>query len=326
MSKSLGNVIDPLHVIRGASLAALEADLHDGNLDPSEISKYTLHLSLKLFDLSFTLCRSKTMLAKEFPSGIKTSGADALRFTLIEYTQNVRQLNLDINRVYSSTHFGNKIWNLFRYSFGKFDQLAFRGSLQDPPTATNALLNQFILSRLADTVQKVDNGFKNFELNECTTALSKFIVGDLCDVFVEFSKPVLSRDAKNPAEVQETANTLWICLLTSLKLLHPIMPHLTEVSLLVCMSSIHALTCFGQELWQHSKRYSADPLSESIMIAQYPDYRHFAHIHSQSLEASMRVTTLVSAFVLHAHATHVDGRGRDSRRPIAANDQSNQNE
>lgn len=175
------------------------------------------------------IIRAKALLVKEFPDGIQRCGADALRFTLIDYTQNIRQLNLDINRVYSVSHFCNKIWNLFRYSYGKFEQKSFRANGHDqPPEAAKFLLNQFILSRFVDTVQKIESGFERFELHECTTALNKFIVGDLCDVFVEFSKPVF-KQSQDSEEVIETLNTLWFCLANSLKILHPFMPFLTEV-------------------------------------------------------------------------------------------------
>src|SRR6476661_3460161 len=93
MSKSLGNVIDPIDVIEGTTLAKLNAQLDAGNLDPREVVK------------------AKEGQKKDFPSGIPECGTDALRFALCNYTAANRDINLDVAKVEAYRRFGNKLWN-----------------------------------------------------------------------------------------------------------------------------------------------------------------------------------------------------------------------
>ncbi|CDJ60009.1 valyl-tRNA synthetase, putative, partial [Eimeria maxima] len=102
MSKSKGNVIDPLEVINGISLDGLIAKLHAGNLQPKEIK------------------RSETVLRKEFKDGIPACGCDALRLGLIAYMRQGRNINLDLNRVVGYRQFANKIWNCTRFALDKW--------------------------------------------------------------------------------------------------------------------------------------------------------------------------------------------------------------
>merc|ERR1719354_443630 len=104
MSKSIGNVIDPLDVIEGISLADLQARLENGNLDTSELKK------------------AQAGQAKDFPNGIPQCGTDALRFTLLAYTSFGRDINLDILRVDGYKKFCNKIWNATRFATLKLDK------------------------------------------------------------------------------------------------------------------------------------------------------------------------------------------------------------
>jgi valyl-tRNA synthetase len=98
MSKSLGNVIDPLDVIEGISLAELQSRLDNGNLDPAEVQK------------------AKDGQAKDYPNGIPECGTDALRFTLLAYTSSGRDINMDIKRVDGYSKFCNKLWNATRFA------------------------------------------------------------------------------------------------------------------------------------------------------------------------------------------------------------------
>ena len=102
MSKSKGNVIDPLEVINGISLEGLIAKLHAGNLQPKEIK------------------RSETVLKKEFKDGIPACGCDALRLGLIAYMRQGRNINLDLNRVIGYRQFANKIWNCTKFALDKW--------------------------------------------------------------------------------------------------------------------------------------------------------------------------------------------------------------
>ena len=105
MSKSLGNVIDPISVIEGISLEALQKTLEGGNLDPKEIDK------------------AKAGQKADFPDGIEECGTDALRFALVAYTAQGRDVNLDVKRVVGYRHWCNKLWNALRFCMMNLDFL-----------------------------------------------------------------------------------------------------------------------------------------------------------------------------------------------------------
>jgi valyl-tRNA synthetase len=181
--------------------------------------------------------RSVKNLEVEYPNGIQSCGADSLRFALISYTQQTRQINMDLNNVVSTTHFGNKIWNLFKYGLNRIEMMETKpsASLMDRLPSkeelyTMPLVNRFILSRLATAVTASNNGFEKLRLHEATDATRRFIVEDLCDVYVEFSKSMISKDGQK-ATALSTLNILSACMDVGLRLTHPFMPFITEVSI-----------------------------------------------------------------------------------------------
>ncbi|KAK9762951.1 hypothetical protein K7432_010796 [Basidiobolus ranarum] len=270
MSKSLGNVIDPLHVINGVSLSELRRALHNGNLAPEEIKK------------------SESVMEKEFPNGIPACGTDALRYSLVSYTQQTRQINMDISNVTSALYFGNKLWNLCKFSFGRFETLRehvpqVSDSLATP-NVTNLknqpLVNQYILSRLADTIQKSHSAMSEYQLHQAADSIRRFIVNDLCDVYLEFSKPTLY--GNTTVEEQRSATLiLTTCLDASLRLLHPFMPFVTE------------------ELWQnlitHTNSETRDQ-PDSLMVSEFPVSEKFQTFYDEQVESEMQ--TILS--LIHA--------------------------
>ncbi|KAJ8652934.1 valine-tRNA ligase [Lichtheimia ornata] len=258
MSKSLGNVIDPLHVIEGVDLDTLKANLKNSNLPPKEIEK------------------SIQNLEKEYPSGIPACGTDALRYALIAYTQQNRQINLDINNVVQTSHFCNKLWNLFKFGFGRFEKDGYTKGDIAPISSSDAsqlsLVNRFILSRMADTVDKVHTGFENYRLHDAADAVRRFIVEDVCDVYVEFSKATLNNPSVHAAEKNATLDILHACMDVSLRLAHPFMPYVTE------------------ELWQHlrGKVPSSSP-NPSLMIESYPTTQQLAPLQDEDVEKHFKV-------------------------------------
>ncbi|KAI9306943.1 tRNA synthetases class I-domain-containing protein [Cunninghamella echinulata] len=212
MSKSLGNVIDPLHVINGIDLDSLKNNLLTGNLPEKEIKTSTRNLE------------------REYPNGIPACGTDSLRFALIAYTQQTRQINLDINNVVQTSHFCNKLWNLFKFGLGRLESENTILEIQE--LRNLSLVNKFILSRLADTVMKCQHGFDNYRLFDAADAVKRFIVEDVCDVYVEFSKASLNSKETTEEEKISTLSILKTCMDVSLKLTHPFMPFVTEVSYL----------------------------------------------------------------------------------------------
>ncbi|KAL1920867.1 uncharacterized protein VTP21DRAFT_11502 [Calcarisporiella thermophila] len=256
MSKSLGNVIDPLHVIEGVTLERLKEGVISGNLASSEVA------------------RSIALLENEFPDGIKTCGADALRFSLVSYTQQNRQINMDISNVISTRHFCNKLWNVVKFALHHLSSTTSPTTYNpsSPPLPTT-LANRYILSRLEDTVTKCDTAFVTHKLHEGTEAIRQFVVGDLCDVYVELSKTVLYDNQEGTQELRnETLEILGHCLDTSLRLAHPFAPFVTE------------------ELWQHLQQYAeikkrASP--PSIMVSEYPNPDDYRRCRDSQIESDM---------------------------------------
>ncbi|KAJ8544289.1 hypothetical protein ON010_g11979 [Phytophthora cinnamomi] len=205
------------------------------------------------------LKKAKKELKKEYPSGIPTCGADALRFTLASYLQQGRQINMDVQRVVSYRHFCNKVWNAVRYALPLLE------------TDTNATKGKQIdLSHLREGMTIADRWI-----------MSRL---ELCDVYIEFSKPVLygNRLEEGVALEEQHAHkrcaqaTLHRCLDYSMRLLHPFTPFVTE------------------ELWQRI-RY-ADPLTTSpseqdvetsILCSDYPEEAHMSSWIDADVEERM---------------------------------------
>ena len=186
----------------------------------------------------------------EFGQGIPECGADALRFGLCAYTQQGRDINMDVQRVVAYRHFCNKIWNAFRFALPKVQGVA--GPAPDVRPA--GLWNRWILSRLAHAVQLADDGFRRYDFPTVTTAIHGFWLRDFCDVYLEQIKSVLSEQSPpNDGLAAETQRTLATALDTALRLTSPFMPFLTE------------------ELWHRLHLVTQQPLpADSIGLAAYP--------------------------------------------------------
>ncbi|KAJ3368808.1 hypothetical protein GGF31_006095 [Allomyces arbusculus] len=224
MSKSLGNVIDPLDVIEGITLQALQARLDEGNLDPREVEK------------------AKAGQKQDFPRGIPECGTDALRFALCAYTSTGRDINLDILRVEGYRKFCNKLWNATRFALSKLPadfKMPANWSVKDL-----SLVEQWILAKLNKAITEVNAQLEAMNFMNTTTAMHQFWLYELCDVFLEACKVLTTESSRA---------TLYTCLDLGLRMLHPIMPFVTE------------------ELWQRLPRQKDQP--ESIVIAAYPEPR-----------------------------------------------------
>ncbi len=171
-------------------------------------------------------------------------GADALRFTLAALDSPGRDVPLDRERMAGYRAFGNKIWNAVRFSLGRAEEARVRPDLD--PDGLEAP-ERWILSRLARVEAEVDARFESFRFDEACRALHGFFWGELCDWYIELAKPALAGEAPRPA----VGDVLLTVLERSLRLLHPIMPFLTE------------------ELWQRLPgREAVHP--ETITRAPYP--------------------------------------------------------
>ncbi|CAE7502383.1 Vars1 [Symbiodinium pilosum] len=256
MSKSLGNVIDPLEVIDGISLEDLHKKLYEGNLPEKEIEK------------------AKKGQKEDYPDGIPECGADALRFGLLAYTLQGRNVNLDINRVVGYRHFCNKVWNATRFGLMYFgSDFTFPGSLR----ADQALAweDRWILSRLSFCAQKANDAMQKYEFANATTATYSFFLYELCDVYLELLKPRFYGETQDESilkDRQVAREVLYVCLDWSMRLMHPLLPYLTE------------------ELYQ---RLPPSPTKcESVTIAPYPV--HVIAWQNEALEKEMEVTSEIA--------------------------------
>ncbi|XP_029099399.1 valine--tRNA ligase isoform X6 [Monodon monoceros] len=207
MSKSLGNVIDPLDVIHGVSLQGLHDQLLNSNLDPSEVEK------------------AKEGQKADFPAGIPECGTDALRFGLCAYTSQGRDINLDVNRILGYRHFCNKLWNATKFALRGLGK-DFVPSPTSEPGGRGSLVDRWIRSRLTEAVRLSNQGFQAYDFPAVTTAQYSFWLYELCDVYLECLKPVLSGVDQVAAE--HARQTLYTCLDVGLRLLSPFMPFVTE--------------------------------------------------------------------------------------------------
>ncbi|XP_030826182.1 LOW QUALITY PROTEIN: valine--tRNA ligase [Camarhynchus parvulus] len=273
MSKSLGNVIDPLDVITGVTLQELHQQLESSNLDPAELE------------------RAREGQKRDFPEGIPECGTDALRFALCAYTAQGRDINLDVGRV-----LGYPLFSPFP------SPLAVpRGSLAE----------RWVRSRLSRAVRGCGAALGGFDFPAATTAVHGFWVYEFCDVYLECVKPVLARatPAQPGGEGQEEEGegqqegegrdgdeeeeeqgdlaavraTLLLCLDGGLRLLAPFMPFLAE------------------ELWQRLPR--APPAPPSVSLAPFPEPEQFCW-QDEEAEATMEFVLSIVRALRSLRAAH----------------------
>jgi valyl-tRNA synthetase len=240
MSKSLGNVIDPLEVINGCSLESLQQRLEAGNLPAKEIE------------------RAKKANETEFPEGIPECGSDALRFGLLAYTVQGRDISLDVARVVGFRMFCNKLWNATRFALQFVDDFAPTATMLDDLMASGNMniRDKFMISRLMKSIETVNDCLSNYRFGEAQQCIYSLWLDDLCAIYLELIKPVVyDLSEENKDRRYAAQGTLWVSLETGLRLLHPMMPFVTE------------------ELWQRLPgRGTLGPEETcSIMIAKYPE-------------------------------------------------------
>ncbi|XP_026875257.2 valine--tRNA ligase [Electrophorus electricus] len=256
MSKSLGNVIDPLDVITGISLEGLHAQLKDSNLDPVETEK------------------AKQGQKSDYPGGIPECGTDALRFALCAYTSQGRDINLDVNRILGYRHFCNKLWNAVKFAMKTLGE-GFVPSEEAQLCSDENVMERWILSRLCAAVSLCGNGFQEYDFPAITTATYNFWLYELCDIYLESIKPVFSRtDPEGQTQADVCRQTLYTCLEVGLRLLSPIMPFVTE------------------ELFQRLPRRRPQDCPPSISVTSYPESSEFCW-HSEELDRQMELVMTV---------------------------------
>ncbi|KAJ2858418.1 hypothetical protein J3B02_000290 [Coemansia erecta] len=214
MSKSLGNIIDPMDVIQGAELSKLQKTLERGYLSSKELSQSTKELK------------------RLYPRGFQQFGADALRLTLILYTQQTQQINMSLDNVKASYHFCNKLWNTFRFTHMHAQKLGveIRDSWSDGISEQLSVFDQAFLSKLSRMLDSYHQAMGAYRLAVAAETVRDFVQKGLCDTYIEICK--LALFGNKGATRQDPAVCIEILLHTLdivLRALHPFMPFLSEL-------------------------------------------------------------------------------------------------
>ncbi|NEZ04561.1 valine--tRNA ligase [Wenzhouxiangella sp. XN201] len=229
MSKSKGNVLDPIDLIDGIELDALVEKRTASMMQPQKakaIEKAT---------------------RDEFPDGIPAFGADALRFTFTALAGHGRDIKFDLGRCEGYRNFLNKLWNAARFTLMNTGE----EKLPAPAAADYDVLSRWIRSSLSRTIKEVDQSLADYRFDLAARALYEFVWHEFCDWYLELAKPALADDADETA-ARATRHTLATVLETTLRLLHPFVPFITE------------------EIWQRV-RIPAGVEAETIMATRWPE-------------------------------------------------------
>ena len=261
MSKSLGNVIDPLDVISGIKLDDLYAKLLQGNLDPREVEK------------------AKIGQKESYPNGIPQCGTDAMRFALCAYTTGGRDINLDILRVEGYRKFCNKIYQATKFALMRL------GDDYEPPateglSGNESLVEKWILHKLTETSKIVNEALDKRDFLTSTSSIYEFWYL-ICDVYIENSKYLIQEGSV--VEKKSAKDTLYILLDNALKLIHPFMPFISE------------------EMWQRLPKRSTEKAasivkaSYPVYISQYDDVKS-ANAYDLVLNITKEARSLLSEY------------------------------
>ena len=232
MSKSKGNVLDPIDLIDGIGLDEL-VEKRTGNMMQPKKAKAIAKAT-----------------RNEFPEGIEPHGTDALRYTLLSLASTGRDVKFDMGRLDGYRNFCNKLWNAARYVLM---------NAEDQDCGVNgeavelSLADRWIIARLQQTEQQVTRALEEFRFDHASQALYEFIWNEYCDWYLELSKPVLWDENASAEAKRGTRRTLVRALETILRLIHPMMPFISE------------------EIWQRIAPHAGKPVEgESIMSQAWP--------------------------------------------------------
>jgi valyl-tRNA synthetase len=231
MSKSKGNVIDPLDMIDGISLENL-LEKRTGNMMQPKMAE-----------------KIKKQTIKQFPNGIESHGTDALRFTLAALASTGRDISWDMKRLEGYRNFCNKLWNAS--NFVLMNTQEFDCGFNPNSTMTLSLADKWIMGQYQKTIQAYRNAMDTYRFDIAAHTLYEFTWDQFCGWYIELTKPILSQG--NEDQQRGTRHTLVTVLESLLRLMHPIMPFITET------------------IWQDVAPL-ANCRSDTIMNQAYPEY------------------------------------------------------
>ncbi|WP_342805134.1 valine--tRNA ligase [Alteromonas sp. M12] len=207
MSKSKGNVLDPIDLIDGITLEALLEKRTAGMMQPQKAKAITKRTT------------------KQFPDGINAYGTDALRFTFAAMASTSRDINFDMGRVEGYRNFCNKLWNASRFVLMNTEEqdTGIQGGELEL-----SLADKWIWARFQQTLSEFESALKDYRFDIAAQAVYEFTWNQFCDWYLELSKPVLNAETSTDAQKRGTRHTLINVLESLLRLMHPIMPFITD--------------------------------------------------------------------------------------------------
>jgi len=230
MSKSKGNILDPIDLIDGIDIESLLSKQTDSMMQPQLAQKI------------------EKVTRKNFPEGIAAYGTDALRYTFYSLASTGRDINFDMGRIEGFRNFCNKIWNASRYVLMNTEEQV---PINPDQVEDFSQADLWIQSCFQLTLQKVEQGMETYRFDLVSQAIYDFFWNEYCDWYLELSKPVLWDDNATDAQKNATRFTLLNILEQSLRLAHPFLPFITE------------------EIW-HKVAPMLNIEGESIMLQPYP--------------------------------------------------------
>jgi valyl-tRNA synthetase len=206
MSKSKGNVLDPIDLIDGISLEDLLEKRTGTLMQPQMREKIT------------------NTTKRQFPDGLQSYGTDALRFTFCSLASTGRDINFDVGRIEGYRNFCNKLWNATRFVMMKIDG----HTLDELDTTHMTVFDRWIRSSLQATESKVAQAIESYRLDLASQAIYEFVWNEYCDWYLELTKPILADGGASKETQTATRRTLVGVLETILRLAHPLIPYITE--------------------------------------------------------------------------------------------------
>ncbi|MFY0668818.1 MAG: valine--tRNA ligase [Alteromonas stellipolaris] len=233
MSKSKGNVLDPIDLIDGIDLETLVKKRTSGMMQPKLAEKI------------------EKRTRKQFPDGIHAYGTDALRFTFAAMASTSRDINFDMARVEGYRNFCNKIWNASRFVLMNAEE---HDTGRDGGEMVLSIADRWIWAKFQQTLVEFEKALEDYRFDIAAHIVYEFTWNQFCDWYLELTKPVLSNEASSEAEKRGTRHTLINVLENLLRLLHPLMPFITDT------------------IWQRVVPLSALQVEDnaSIMVQAFP--------------------------------------------------------